>query len=53
MNCTKCSKPTQGYKCDVCGVESATHDEQHVHGGEHCMLKCGACNEAQVKCTCS
>jgi len=43
---------TEGYKCDMCGAESATHDANHEHGGDHCMPKCKGCNEAQVKCTC-
>lgn len=51
-NCSKCGGPTEGYKCDMCGAESATHDENHEHGGEHCMPKCKACSQAQVKCTC-
>ena len=36
-NCSKCSGPAEGYKCDMCGAESATHDENHEHGGEHHM----------------
>ncbi len=50
--CSKCGMETEGFKCDMCGAESATHDEQHEHGGEHCMPKCKACGQAQVKCTC-
>ena len=42
-----------GYKCGVCGAESASHDENHACGADHCMQKCAACNEAEVKCTCA
>lgn len=48
-----CNGPTEGYKCDVCGSESAEHDANHEHGGEHCVAKCQTCNEAETKCTCS
>ncbi len=51
--CTKCSGPTEGFKCDICGVEAEVHVEDHECGGEHCMPKCKGCGEAQVKCTCS
>ncbi len=51
--CVKCSGPTKGYKCDECGAESKSHDEDHSCGGKHCMPKCEGCSEAQVKCTCS
>lgn len=50
--CTKCSGPTAGYKCDMCGVESAEHDATHACGSDHCMPKCSACNEAQANCSC-
>lgn len=50
--CSKCGMDTEGFKCDVCGAESTTHDEHHEHGGDHCMPKCKACGQAQVKCTC-
>lgn len=50
--CKTCGKETDGYKCDICGAVSAAHDEHHTHGGEHCMVRCKACGEAEVKCTC-
>jgi RecJ-like exonuclease len=50
--CSKCSGDTEGYKCDMCGTESTTHDAQHACGGDHCMPKCQGCSEAHVKCTC-
>ena len=51
--CKKCDGPTEGFKCDECGAESETHDENHECGGKHCMPKCKGCEEAQVKCDCS
>jgi len=51
-NCSKCGGLTEGYTCDMCGAESAAHDENHEHGGEHCMPQCKTCSQAQVKCTC-
>ena len=50
--CKKCTGETEGFKCDVCSVEAATHDPKHKHGAEHCMPKCKECNEAEAKCTC-
>jgi hypothetical protein len=52
MDCSKCAGPTEGYKCDLCGAESESHDPDHGCGGDHCMPKCAACNEAQVGCSC-
>ncbi len=52
-SCSKCGGTTEGFKCDVCGAEADVHVEDHSCGGEHCMPKCKACGEAQVKCTCS
>ena len=51
--CTKCGGPTEGYKCDLCGAESAVHVETHRCGGPHCMPKCERCEEAEVLCTCA
>lgn len=51
-NCSKCQGATMGYKCDMCGVESDTHDANHACGGDHCMPKCAACQQAQVQCSC-
>ena len=50
--CTKCGGETTGYKCDMCGAEAEKHDEQHACGGDHCVAKCAACNEAETKCGC-
>ncbi|MDP3794759.1 MAG: hypothetical protein Q8R13_02405 [bacterium] len=50
--CKKCGGTTDGYKCDMCGVESHAHDSAHGCGAEHCMPKCGPCNEAEAKCAC-
>lgn len=52
MKCSKCGKDAAGYKCDMCGAESAEHDATHACGGDHCMPKCTDCNEAQEKCSC-
>lgn len=52
MTCSKCGGETDGYKCDMCGIESAKHIPTHKCGGEHCMPKCKACSQAQVKCPC-
>ncbi|MGYP001563454255 len=43
---------TQGYKCDMCGTESAEHDAGHGCGGDHCLAKCSGCGEAETKCSC-
>lgn len=50
--CKKCGKEAEGYKCPDCDVESATHDPEHVCGGNRCMPKCKDCNEAEEKCSC-
>jgi len=52
MGCSKCSGPTEGFKCDMCGEESETHVEDHSCGGAHCVAKCQGCGEAESKCTC-
>ncbi len=52
MTCSKCGKTADGYKCEVCGAESAEHDPAHVCGGDHYVIKCSGCNEAHTKCTC-
>ena len=52
MSCKTCGGVTEGYKCDVCGEESATHDDSHKCDGDHCVQKCVACNQAETKCTC-
>ncbi len=51
-NCSKCEGDTEGFKCDMCGAEAAEHDSKHACGGDHCMPKCKACSQAQVKCAC-
>lgn len=52
MVCAKCGGATEGYKCDVCGEESATHKENHRCGGSHCVAKCKECGQAETKCAC-
>lgn len=52
VECKTCSGPTEGFKCDGCGEESAELDESHSCGAEHCMPKCTGCGEAEVKCSC-
>ena len=55
MNCPKCNGETAGWKCAICGVEAGEHDTEHLHAGSdrYCTLKCKACNQADVQCTCS
>ncbi len=50
--CTSCGMATSGYKCAVCGEESAAHDQAHACGGENCQPKCEGCGQADSKCTC-
>lgn len=52
IKCSKCGAAAGGYKCDVCGAESAEHDMGHACGADHCMVKCSGCNEAELKCSC-
>lgn len=51
--CDQCGGATKGFKCDVCGAESAVHVEAHGCGGAHCMPKCAGCYEAVVLCECA
>ena len=51
-SCRICQGETKGYKCDVCGAESAIHVEAHRCGGAHCVPKCAGCYEAEASCTC-
>lgn len=50
--CSHCGGGTAGYKCNMCGEELAEHDASHGCGGDHCMSKCAACNQAQAECSC-
>ncbi|HEY4475206.1 MAG TPA: hypothetical protein VJB92_00555 [Candidatus Paceibacterota bacterium] len=50
--CKKCGKPTEGYKCDMCGSESKNHEVNHSCGGIHCIPKCSGCGQAEEKCAC-
>jgi len=56
MKCAKCNMDAKGWKCAICGEESANHDQSHKHGeppsDRHCMPKCTDCNEAEVHCSC-
>ena len=52
MPCKTCGGATEGYKCDVCGVEAKEHDANHKCGSEHCVAKCVGCGEAETKCSC-
>ena len=54
-NCKKCDKPADSpdaYKCDMCPAVSATHDPNHSCGGEHCVVRCSGCKEAETQCSC-
>lgn len=55
MQCPKCSGETDGWKCAICGSESAQHDDNHKHAGSdrYCTMKCKACSQADVHCTCT
>lgn len=55
MKCVRCGGETAGWKCAVCGTESDEHDREHQHGGSdrYCTLKCKACDNADVRCTCA
>jgi hypothetical protein len=52
--CAKCGGQTDGWKCAICGSVALEHDEHHLHSGSdrYCTLRCGACHEADVHCTC-
>lgn len=52
--CAKCGGPADGWKCAICGALAREHDENHVHAGSdrYCTIKCAACGEADVLCTC-
>lgn len=50
--CKTCKGGTDEYKCDMCGAESAHHDDTHDCGGSHCVQKCTGCGEAETKCSC-
>lgn len=51
--CKKCGQSGEGYKCDQCGAEAKEHDPEHKPcGGDHCLMKCGSCKEAETKCRC-
>jgi hypothetical protein len=54
LMCAKCGGPADGWKCAVCGSEAREHDRAHMHVGSdrYCTLKCGACGQADVLCTC-
>lgn len=51
-SCATCGKATSGYKCDMCGAESADYDPNHACGGEHCVAKCSGCGQAENRCIC-
>lgn len=52
MSCKTCGGATEGHKCDMCGTEAKEHDPKHKCGGDHCMPKCKACSQAEVKSSC-
>src|SRR3989338_2059075 len=37
MKCKTCGQAAEGYKCDLCGEESSSHDANHSCGGGQCM----------------
>lgn len=52
ITCAVCLGLTSGYKCAMCGEESASRDPGHACGGEHCIPKCVDCNQAEARCVC-
>ncbi len=50
--CAKCAGPAEGYRCDMCGEESAVFKENHSCGAHHWMPKCTACGQAEANCIC-
>jgi hypothetical protein len=52
--CPKCGGATDGWKCAICGAVATEHDEHHVHAGSdrYCTMRCAACQQADVLCTC-
>ncbi len=52
--CAKCGGATDGWKCAICGSVASEHDEHHLHSGSdrYCTLKCAACQQSDVHCTC-
>jgi len=52
--CAKCGGLADGWKCAICGSVAREHDEHHLHAGSdrYCTLRCGACQQADVHCTC-
>jgi hypothetical protein len=52
--CAKCGGPTDGWRCAICRAVSDEHDVGHLHVGSdrYCTLRCAACQQADVHCTC-
>ncbi len=52
--CAKCGGSGDGWKCAICGSVAVEHDPAHLHVGSdrYCTIRCGACGEADVSCTC-
>lgn len=52
QECAKCSGPTEGFRCDMCGEESGIYRGDHSCGPHHWMAKCTACGQAEANCIC-
>jgi hypothetical protein len=54
LMCAKCGEAADGWKCAICGSVAHEHDTRHLHVGSdrYCTLKCAACSQADVHCTC-
>ncbi len=52
MECKKCNKPCEGYKCDMCGEEMPAMDPAHSCGQDHLKCKCTGCQESEEDCSC-
>jgi hypothetical protein len=52
--CAKCGGSADGWKCAICGSVAREHDVGHLHLGcdRYCTLRCAACQQADVHCTC-
>lgn len=54
LRCAKCGGPGDGWKCAICGSLAREHDPGHLHVGSdrYCTVRCEACDQADVLCTC-
>ena len=48
--CKNCNGPTEGFKCDVCPLDSPVHLSDHECGGEHLVPRCSRSGQAETRC---